>query len=756
MDALLQTLFKYKPFLFREGRLTFDSPLSAWWLFLLLPLVCGVAYWVYRRRLPASEPRWKTALLIGLRTLALLLLAALLFRPSLHVSTHLPRKSRIAVLIDQSQSMTLPNGAGGTRWEAVQHHLDPRTGSFLADLEERFQLQMFQFSHDVREIGGTQNLKPAGTGTSLETALSILRRNRGEGQPLAGVVLISDGADNLSKDLQQVLDAYRRERIPVHTVGVGQDSFQKDIQVSQVAFTPRVLPGSATRGVVTLNSVGYAGKRVSVELREAGTLIAAQPVTLVGSETGQIVELSVKPQGTGLKHYTISVASQPGEAIELNNRRHLLIHVEDSRPQILYLEGTPRWEFKFIRQAVRADQNLQLVTLLRTSDNKFYHQGHESEDNLAAGFPQTRDKLFQYRGLILGSVESGFFTDSQREMIVDFVAERGGGFMMLGGRNSFDAGRYAGTVIAEMLPVHLGDRDPERSFVVDRLRFDLTAYGRQHPALQLADEDSANARRWQALPQISAYNWISRAKPGAAVLARGGRTGRRVILLASHRYGSGRAIAFMPASSWHWQMGMPHTDQTHATFWRQILRWLVASASAPVQVKFDAEIYQEEDVVGIDVAVQDASFNPVNNRDVEVSVISPQAATRSLILRETTDGYSGKFQPQEKGVYQVKAKASQGSETDASAEAFFLVTQSHREFFNAEANPRLLQRVAQDTGGRYYPLERVSELPEEIRYADSPHSVLQTLPLWDMPLLFLLLGMLLLSEWFLRKRWGLI
>ncbi len=756
MDASLQFLFKYKPFLFRQGSLTFDSSLSAGWLLLLLPLVVGIAFGVYRHQLSRNAPRGRTVLLIGLRALSLFLLTTLLFRPSLHVSTHLPRKSRVVMLIDQSKSMNLAHGGGHTRWEAVRKWLDPQAGSVLADLEERFQLQVFQFAQGVREMEWPSNLQPTGAGTNLETALSTPRENRGENAPLAGAILISDGADNLSKDLQRVLAAYRREQIPVHTVGVGEESFEKDIQVSQVTFAPRVLPESTTRGVVSLNSVGYPGKKVSVELREAGTLIASQPVTLAGSKTGQIVELSLRPQGTGLKHYTVSVAPQPGEAIELNNSQYVLLDVEDSRPKILYLEGTPRWEFKFIRQAVQADPNLQLVTLLRTSDNKFYHQGHEREDNLASGFPQTPDELFQYKGLILGSIEAGFFTKSQREMMVEFVAERGGGFMMLGGRNSFDAGRYAGTAIANMLPVHLGDRDPGRSFILDSLRFDLTAYGKEHPALQLVADPSANARRWQALPQISAYNWVARAKPGAAVLARGDREGRRVILLAAHRYGGGRAIAFMPASSWHWQMGMPYTDQTHTTFWRQVLRWLVASASDPVQVKFDGEVYQEEETVGIEVAVKDASFNQVSDWKVEATVTSPGAATGRLTLRETADRYSGEFQPRERGIYQVKVSASQGSLKAPPAEAFFLVTQANREFFNAEANPQLLQRVARETGGRYYPLDSASKLPEEISYADSPNSVLQVLPLWDMPFLFLLLGMFLVSEWFLRKRWGLI
>jgi hypothetical protein len=194
-----------------------------------------------------------------------------------------------------------------------------------------------------------------------------------------------------------------------------------------------------------LRSNGYAGKSVVLEVREDGKLVQSKPVALVRNNDIQTVELNLASKGKGLKAYTVSVAVQPGEPIQRNNSQTLLLNIEDSRPKILYLEGTPRWEFKFIRAAIEPDKNLQLLTLLRTSGNKFYRQGVESEDNLAAGFPASKEDLFQYKGLILGSIEATFFSADQLKMISDFASERGGGFIMLGGRNSFDAGKYTAT-----------------------------------------------------------------------------------------------------------------------------------------------------------------------------------------------------------------------------------------------------------------------------------------------------------------------
>jgi hypothetical protein len=171
-------------------------------------------------------------------------------------------------------------------------------------------------------------------------------------------------------------------------------------------------------------------------------------------------------------------------------------------------------------------------------------------------------------------------------------------------------------------------------------------------------------------------------------------------------------------------------------------------------VTFDRDIYQEDDAVGIEVAVKDAYFNSAGDREVEATIASPGAATGRLTLSRSGGDYTGRFQPGERGIHQVRVKASRDGLEPESAEAYFLVTRTHREFFNAEANPHFLRRIARETGGRHYTLENAARLPEEIPYADSPNSVLQVLPLWDMPFFFILLGVLLCSEWFLRKRWG--
>ena len=762
MESLFQFLFKYKPFLFQKGRISFESPLSPWLLSFLVLVCASITYGLYRQRLSPvgrqTRPAWKTFSLISLRILTLLVISLALFRPVLNVSTVLPRENIAALLIDDSKSMTIQDVGRQSRLQAVKQLLDPGQSTFLADLEKRFQTRLFKFSRDTQKLDSLEDLRADGTGTGLETSLENILKEFGPA-PLASVVVFTDGADNISKNLKSVISQYQAKKIAVNVCAVGQTDLGKDIEVVQASCPQTVLPESITTAIVSLKSKGYAGKNVVLEVRENGKLINSKSVTLGNKDEVQIVELDLAPKGKGLKSYTVSVTPQTGEMITVNNSQNLLLNVEDSKPKILYLEGTPRWEFKFIREALLEDKNLLLTTLLRTSGNKFYRQGVESEDTLATGFPNSKEELFQYKGLIIGSIEASFFSSQQLMIISDFVSERGGGFMMLGGKSSFDGGKYANTPIADLLPVVLGQRESGNSYFIEPLKFKLTTYGKSHLVTRLLIDESANERRWNALPEIGEFNWVSAPKPGATVLASAERGKGNAILLAAHRFGRGRALAFTGASSWRWRMEMPHEDDSHEVFWRQALRWLVGSAPDQVMLELDRGVFQEDDFVELKVEVNDPAFTKLNDAEVVASITSPVGKTNEVPLKWIVkkDGiYSGEFKPTEKGTYRVRIRATRQGKEIGKAEQFFLVTESNLEFYNAGQNKELLKRLASETGGRYYSLGAAKNLPEEMTYTERPNSVPQILPLWDMPLFFFLVCLFLISEWALRKRQGLL
>jgi hypothetical protein len=221
--------------------------------------------------------------------------------------------------------------------------------------------------------------------------------------------------------------------------------------------------------------------------------------------------------------FRFKVQAIDGEQVTQNNQQDVLIHVVDRREKILYFEGETRFEAKFLRRAVADDKNLQVVTLERTAKNKYLRLDVDDAEELAGGFPKTREELYKYRGLIIGSVEASFFTGDQLRMMGDFVSQRGGGLLMIGGALAFGEGGYAGTPLAEALPVVVEARakEPKAEPQAANLKVELTPFGATHAITQLAATEQKSVERWRALPALSSVNDVQRVKPGGATLLLG-------------------------------------------------------------------------------------------------------------------------------------------------------------------------------------------------------------------------------------------
>src|SRR5215831_15920635 len=247
MDSLFAFFFKYRPFLYQKGTITFESPLPSWLLWLASLGLVAIAWTLYQRRLPGSvsprPPLSKGFALTALRSLLFVLLVVVLSRPVLHVSTVFPKENIAVVLIDDSKSMAMQDVGLQTRMDAVKQALDPAHGSFLADLDRRFQTRLFRFSRDIRQLNSVGELRPEGTGTNLETSLQSVLKEFGSA-PLASVVVFTDGADNLSKDLKTVLGQYQSRKTAVNVVALGQTNLEKDVELAQVASPQKTLPDS--------------------------------------------------------------------------------------------------------------------------------------------------------------------------------------------------------------------------------------------------------------------------------------------------------------------------------------------------------------------------------------------------------------------------------------------------------------------------------------------------------------------------------
>ena len=597
------------------------------------------------------------------------------------------------------------------------------------------------------------------TGTRTHLGQAITRAHEElSGVPLSGLVVVTDGADNAAQEMGEALLPLQAAGVPVFPVGLGQESFERDIQISRVETPRRVLKGTSLAVNLIVTHHGYSGETVGVQVEDEGRIVGTTDVELPADGQPQTVRLQFTAADEGPRLLRFRVLPQPDELIPQNNVREALIVVEDRRPKILYFEGEPRWEVKYLLRAVEDDENLQVVLLQRTAENKFLRRNVDGPDELVGGFPRTRSALYEYRGIVLGSIEAGYFTPDQLRMIEDFVNRRGGGLLMLGSHRSFAEGGYAGTPVAEVLPIAL---DPERAGDGEDFFAEVqvlpTPAGTAHASTLIAETEAASAARWRTLPPVTIVNPVTAVKPGATTLL---RTPDDLVVLASQRYGAGRSMAFPVQDSWMWQMhaDVPVEDMTHELFWRRLLRWLIADVPEQVAARAAPDRVEAGDRVTVIATVGDDAYEALNTSAVAALVTDPSGGVAEIPMAWTTaeDGeYRGTFTASEDGVHEVRVEASDGNDLVGEDVTYVHVAPLATEFYDAALRTPLLERVAGETGGRVYTPATVGDLPEDIQYVGGNVTVREERDLWDMPAVLLLLLGLVLGEWGVRRLRGL-
>ena len=755
-ESLFEFFFKYRLLIFQQG----DFALRASWLGLFAVAVAGISALVtfrtYAQVRGNSQPLDR-AILTAVRIAVFVVLVFCLLRPVLVLSSVVPQENFLGVLIDDSRSMQIADTDETPRQAFVETSFGNPESELFTALADRFALRFFSFSSGTDRVSDVNELTYSGTRTHLGQALQRAHEEL-SGVPLSGLVVVTDGADNAEGGLAEALLPLQASAVPVFTVGVGREEYERDIQMSRVETPQRVLKGASLGVELVVTHRGYQGETVTVQVEDEGRIVGTEDIQLGSEGSPQTVRLRFTANDEGPRLFSFRVSPLPGEMVTQNNLRQTLIVVEDRNEKLLYFEGEPRWEVKYLLRGVEEDQNLQVVLLQRTAENKFLRRNVDGPDELVQGFPRTRSELFKYRGLILGSIEAGHFTPDQLRMIADFVNHRGGGLLMLGSHRSFAEGGYAGTPVADVLPVVLDPTrgDSEESFFQE-VRVEPTRAGETHPSTLIADNEMTSVERWETLPLVTIVNPITDTKPGATTLL---RTPEGLVVLAFQRYGAGKSMAFPVQDSWMWQMhaDIAVDDMTHETYWRRMLRWLVDGVPDQVIVDLPQDRVQLDETATVLAAVGDANFEELNNSAVVASITHPDGEFTDLPMEWTAekDGeYRTSFTPTAEGFYEVHVEAMSGDEVIGDDTAYIQVAPSDAEFYDSTMRSSLLERIAEETGGRFYTPDTVSSLPDDVQYVGGGVTVIEEHDLWDMPVLLLLLGTLVLGEWGYRRFRGL-
>jgi uncharacterized membrane protein len=756
-ESLFRFLFKYPPLFFEQGDFVLGVSRPMLVAVVAAGLVGGYALLTYRGVL-RSKGRDRIVL-VGLRLTTLAVIAFCLLRPALILKAAVPQQNFLGVLLDDSRSLQIADRDGRPRSAFVADTLGTDR-PLLNALSKKFVLRFFRFSSTADRVQSANELKYEGSSTRLGGALDRARDEL-SGLPLAGLVMMTDGADTSDAAIDESIASLKARQIPVFTVGVGQERFARDVQVTRVETPRTALKGTSLVVNVVLTQTGYAGAKVPLNVEDEGRIVGTQEVTLPPDGESATVRISFTASDAGARAYRFKVPVQANEQVVQNNSREALVEVRDRREKILYFEGEPRFETKFIRRAVEDDKNLQVVILQRTAENKYLRLDVGDADELVDGFPKTRDELFAYRALILGSVEAASFSPDQLRMIADFVGKRGGGLLMLGGRRSFAEGGWTGTPVGEVLPVNLAAGPTPPSVPLSELAVRPTRAGASSPVTQIAGDEAASAKRWNELPTVTAVNPVFGVKPGATVLLTAlDNKKQEQIVLASQRYGRGKALALPIQDSWQWRMTpkLPVTDTTYATFWRRLARWLVDDVPDKVMLTMSQDRVDPGQPMKLTAEILDPQYNGINDAHVVATVTAPSGKTSEVPLEWTVE-HDGEYQssvvPDEEGLYTVRLAASRESKDLGNATAFVRSTSADNEYFDATMRAPLLRRIAEETGGRFYTND-VTSLPEAISYSGRGVTVVEERDLWDMPAVLLLLIAMTGAEWAYRRGRGLI
>lgn len=740
---------------------TFAHPLP-WWAVALIAAAAAALAWHTYLRFSA----WPTRRLVltSLRFMTLLVLVVVLMRPVVHHSEADGRDVVVPILVDSSRSMAIEDADGARRIDRAREFVK---AELLPALGGRLQVELLSFGEALASAS-PDGLSATARRSDLGGALAAVQE-RYRGRPIAGIVVISDGADTGGAPDVAALASTLPAVFPL---GVGSPDAGGDREVLSVTAAETVLDGSRVDLDVSALASGRALGTIELRLLENGQPrdVRHARVAAGGGPIREIFQVSPPPGAATV--YTIEIPVAPGELVPENNSRSVLVQPPARTRRVLLVEGAPGFEGSFLKRALSGDRGLEVDSVVRKGKNEqgadtYYVQATRGRgEALAAGYPADTSALFIYDAIAFANVTGEQLSTAQLDATRDFVSRRGGGLMVLGAQSFLNRG-LGGTAVEDALPVELSRRVDTAGSAPSATsrgayRVSLTEAGRQHPITRLGMTDDDTRTRWDGLPALAAAASLGTARPGASVLATTTAAGASRPLIAVQRYGEGRSMVFSGEASWRWRMMLPSTDRSYETFWRQAVRWLALGATDPVAV-FPAAAAGVGETVVIRTAVRDGTFTSIRDADVAVRLSGPDG--RMVEARASPeDGDNGEsgaalfaaiFTPDQPGLYRVGVTARRGRAEIGTASSTLLVGGADLEMAQPRLNAAVLERIAAQTGGHVIDAGQIGRTIAALQSAAPAAALAVRRDLWHSAWSLVFIISLLAAEWLLRRTWGL-
>jgi uncharacterized membrane protein len=776
----------------------------------------------------SATTRWVRTGCGLLKLTGILLLMLALLEPLWVGQRAKPGANFFALIADNSQSLLVKDiGEFQSRGEMLRNTLTGDSHGWQSALEENFQLRRYTFDSRLQNARDFSELNFEDCASSLGNALQNATEHW-RGQPVAGVLLFTDGnATDLGADLpafdgsppiypvvigkdDSITD------LSLKKVGVSQTAFEDAPVTIQAEVAASGFSGAEIVALLTEVATGMGSTNTNqagtndFHISDASNTVSQLTQRATGDEASLNFRFQIHPDKPGIHFYELETRAQdelknstvPSREATLVNNRQIVVVDRGQEPfRVLYVSGRPNWEYKFLNRAIQEDPQVQMVSLIRVArrEPKFAFMGRAGEESnplfrgfdrkgeedarydqpvlirlntkdefeLRGGFPKTAEELFKYDAVIVGDLEAEFFSHDQMALLQRFVSERGGGFLMLGGAESFREGNYSGTLIASMLPVYL-DRAADATLPAE-LKLTLTREGWLQPWTRLRATEAEEKTRLDTMPAFEVFNPVSDIKPGASVLATvSDLTDKTYPALVAQRFGLGRSAALMVGDLWRWGLRDEAMQKDLGKSWRQLVRWLVSDV--PPRITVAAEPSGNPAEVRLIVKAHDEEFKPLDNATVRLTIrpvrlTSPQsekstnnvAGTNYLQLTAepsagTPGTYEATYIARDAGAYSVEALVTQADGKVAGhAAAGWTSDPAAAEFRSLKPNRALLEAIAKHTGGEVVAL---ADLEKFVRRLPERHApVMETWidPLWHKPVVFLLVLGCFVAEWGIRR-----
>lgn len=786
------------------GEILFNA--SRWWVPALLLWVLSALFlaWAYQR-LPLSFGAKCACVLLKL--LGLAALALCLLEPLWMTERAKPGANYFLVMADNSLSLSVHDqGSAQSRGESMKQRLISQGKDWQTLLAKDFQVRDYIFDSRLQRVENFSVLNFDGKSTAFGSALRSVQ-DRFSGQPLAGILLFSDG--NFTDLPTGWTDT--NQIPPLFPVVVGGDVPSRDIALTSVAASQTAFEDAPVTVQSDVAAYGYGGRKLVGQLLDlSGKVLQEQSEVAKGDDAKLAFRFQFKPEKAGLGYYRVRVAaadeltqfSNPAELKEatlVNNSRVFVVDRGQDPFRVLYVSGRPNWEFKFMNRALADDSQVQLVGLIRIArrEPKFEFRGRNGESSnplfrgfgnqdkeeierydqpvlvrlntrdqaeLQGGFPKLPEDLFAYHAIILDDVEADFFTPEQMQLIQRFVSVRGGGLLMLGGQESFQQGKYQRTVIGDLLPVYLDAAAGGRP-ATNGLKLTLTREGLLQPWARLRSQETDERSRLDQMPTFHVLNRVRDFKPGATVVATVTDPAGSVFpAIVTQRFGNGRTGAVMIGDLWRWGLKDEERHKDLDKAWRQLVRWLVSDVPRRIDVQAQPIPGDANEAVSIQVRAKSKDFTALDNATVSIRVSRPSASGTNQdevkLVAEASSSEPGLYEtvyvPREPGAYEAKAAVVSGTGVEeGKLAAGWASNLGNDEFQSLKPNRSLLQDMARVSGGEIVEAGNLDKFVKGLPNRKAPIVEKTTAPLWHRSVVFLLALLCFIGEWGIRRWKGL-